>query len=105
MTFAPCLAHTELIFNSLELLPVEKIFINRVGIVMFNFSCNMLPDPIDKLYFKNKDYRSHNARIKNYLKVPAGTKNFTPNSARIWNSVSTKMDVNLHLLHVLHIRS
>ena len=37
------------IFNSLELLPVEKIFINRVSIVMFKFSCNMLPDPIVKL--------------------------------------------------------
>ena len=44
MTFAPYLAHTEPIFNSLELLPVEKIFINRVGIVMFKYSCDMLPD-------------------------------------------------------------
>ena len=50
MTFAPYLAHTEPIFNSLEFLPVEKIFINRVSIVMFKFSCNMLPDPIAKLY-------------------------------------------------------
>ena len=50
MTFAPYLAHTEPIFNSLELLPVEKIFINRVGIVMFKYSCDMLPDPIAKLY-------------------------------------------------------
>ena len=30
MTFAPYLAHTEPIFNSLERLPVENIFINRV---------------------------------------------------------------------------
>ena len=50
MTFAPYLAHTEPIFNSLELLPAEKIFINRVSIVMFKFLCNMLPDPIAKLY-------------------------------------------------------
>ena len=54
MTFAPYLAHTEPIFNSLELLPVEKIFINRVGIVMFKYSCDMLPDPIAKLYSKKK---------------------------------------------------
>ena len=87
MTFAPYLAHTEPIFNSLELLPVEKIFINRVSIVMFKFSCNMLPDPIAKLYSKNKDYHSHNTRNKNHLKVPTGTKNFTSNSARIWNTV------------------
>ena len=36
----------EPIFNSLELI----IFINRVSIVMFKFSCNMLPDPKAKLY-------------------------------------------------------
>ena len=36
MTFVPYLAHTEPIFNSLEILPVEKIYINKVGIVMFN---------------------------------------------------------------------
>ena len=95
MTFAPYLAHTEPIFNSLELLPVEKIFINRVSIVMFKFSCNMLPDPIAKLYSKNKDYHSHNTRNKNHLKVPTGTKNFTSNSARIWNTISTKIDVNV----------
>ena len=95
MTFAPYLAHTEPIFNSLELLPVEKIFINRVSIVMFKFSCNMLPDPIAKLYSKNKDYHSHNTRNKNHLKVPTGTKNFTSNSARIWNTISTKIDVKV----------
>ena len=50
MTFAPYFAHTEPIFNSLELLQVEKISNNRVGIVMFNYSCDMLPDPIAKLY-------------------------------------------------------
>ena len=70
MTFAPYLAHTEPIFISLELLPVEKIFINRVSIVMFKFSCNMLPDPIAKLYSKNKDYHSHNTKNKNHLKFP-----------------------------------
>ena len=32
-TFAPYLAHTEPIFNSLELLPVEKIFIDRVALL------------------------------------------------------------------------
>ena len=94
-SFAPYLAHTEPIFNSLELLPVEKIFINRVSIVMFKFSCNMLPDPIAKLYSKNKDYHSHYTRNKNHLKVPTGTKNFTSNSARIWNTISTKIDVNV----------
>ena len=98
MRFASYLAHTEPIFKSLELLQVEKISINRVGIVMFKFSCNMLPDPISKLNYKNKDYQSNNTRNKNHLKVHAGTKNFTSNSARIWNTISTKMNVNVTLV-------
>ena len=44
-----------------------KTFLNRVGIVMLKFSCNMLPDPIAKLYLNNKDYHSHNTRNKNNL--------------------------------------
>ena len=53
MTFAPYLAHTRPVFNFLELLPVENVRMNRVGIVMFfKFSCNILPDPIAKLYLK-----------------------------------------------------
>ena len=51
-----------------------------------------------KLYEKNKDYHSHNTRNKNHLKGPAGTKNYTTDSARIWNTISTKMDVNVTLV-------
>ena len=53
---------------------------------------------VHKLYSKNKDYHSHNTRNKNHLKIPAGTKNFTSNSARIWNTISTKMNVNVTLV-------
>ena len=85
MTFAPNLAHTEPIFNSLELLPVEKIVINKVSIVMFKFSCNGVVHPIQigKLYLKNKDYHSHNTRNKNHLNIPARTKNFTMQEFRM----------------------
>ena len=58
----------------------------------------MLPDPIAELYLKNKDYHSHNTINKNHLKVHAGTKNFTSNSARIWNTISTKIDLNVTLV-------
>ena len=57
----------------------------------------MLSDPIAKLYQKNKDYHSHNTRNKNRLEVPAGTKNFSSNSARIWNTISIKIYVNVTL--------
>ena len=43
-------------------------------------------------------YHSHNTRNNDHLKVPSETKNFTSNSARIWNTISTKMDVNVTLV-------
>ena len=56
MTFAPYLEHSAPIFKSLELLPIEKVFISRVAIVMFKITCEMLPETMAKLYSKNKDY-------------------------------------------------
>ena len=55
MTLPPYLAHTVLIFNPLVLLPVEKIFTNRVSIVMSKFSCNMYP--IQYPYYIKQDVR------------------------------------------------
>ena len=46
------LLRIESIVNFLEFLPVDKICIHRIGIVMFSFSCNMLPDSIAKLHLK-----------------------------------------------------
>ena len=97
MTFAPYLEHSAPIFSSLELLPIEKVFINRVAIVMYKISCDMLPETMAKLYSKNKDHHTHDTRGKNLLRIPAGTKNFTYNSARIWNAISSQIDINVNL--------
>ena len=98
MTFAPYLEHSAPIFKSLELLPIEKVLISRVAIVMFKITCDMLPETMAKLYSKNKDYHAHDTRGKNLLRIPAGTKNFSFNSARIWNAICSKIDVKVSLV-------
>ena len=98
MTFAPYLEHTAPIFSSLELLPIEKVFINRVAIVMYKISCDMLLETMAKLYSKNKDHHAHDIRCKNLLHIPADTTNFTYNSARIWNAISSQIDINVNLV-------
>ena len=40
---------------------------------------------------------SHDTRKKNLLKVTTGTKNFTYLSARIWNAIVSKININLSL--------
>ena len=98
MTFAPYLEHSAPIFKSLELLAIEKVFINRVAIVMFKITCDMLPETMAKLYSKNKDYHAHDTRGKNLLRIPAGTTFFSFNSARIWNAICSKIDVKVSLV-------
>ena len=98
MTFAPYLEHSAPIFKFLELLPIEKVFISRVAIVMFKITCDMLPETMAKLYSKNKDYHAHDTRGKNLLRIPAGTKIFSFNSARIWNAICSKIDVKVSLV-------
>ena len=73
MTFAPYLEHSAPIFKSLEILPIEKVFISRVAIVMFKITRDMLSETMAKLYSKNKDYNAHDTRGKNLLRIPAGT--------------------------------
>ena len=77
------LEHSASIFNSLELVTIEKVFINRVAIVMYNISCDMLPETMAELDSKNKDHHAHDTRGKNLLRIPAGITFFTNNSARI----------------------
>ena len=54
MTLFSSLKHSAPIFKSLELSPIEKLFINRVAIVMFKISCDMLPETMAKLYSKKR---------------------------------------------------
>ena len=35
MTFLPYLAHRDPLFKSLEILPIDEIFVDRIGITMF----------------------------------------------------------------------
>ena len=74
MTFSPYLAHTEPLFKSLEILPIDKIFIDRIGITMFKVTYELVPKSIHQLFSENKDIHSHGTRTKDLLGASTGTK-------------------------------
>ena len=74
MTFSPYLAHTDPFFKSLEILPMDKSFIDRIGITIFKVTYELIPKSIHQLFSKNKDIHSHNTRNKNLLRVSTCTK-------------------------------
>ena len=74
MTFSLYLANTDPLFKSLEILPMDKICIDRMGITMFKVTYELIQKSIHQLFSKNKDIHSHNTRNKNILSVSTGTK-------------------------------
>ena len=46
MTFSPYLAHTDPLFKNLEILPIDKIFIDRIGITMFKVTYELVPKSV-----------------------------------------------------------
>ena len=95
ITFSHYLAHTEPLFMSLEILPLEKIFYHRCGLMMYKYHNNLLPCLISQLYAKNDSIHNHNTRCSNLLRVPHDSKSFTNVSARIWNVLNNIIDFDV----------
>ena len=74
MTFSPYLAHTDPLFKSLEILPIDKNFIDRIRIIIFKVTYELIPKSIHQLFSENKGIHSHNTRNKDLLRVSTGTK-------------------------------
>ena len=53
MNFSHYLAHTNPLFLSMEVLPLRKIFFYKVGLIMYKYSFNLLPECIAHLYLRN----------------------------------------------------
>ena len=52
MTFSPYLAHTGPIFTDLAILPFDKIFIDRISIMMFKVEYELLPKSVTQMFSK-----------------------------------------------------
>ena len=50
MSFFHHLAHTNPLFLSIEVLPLRKIFLCKVGLIMYQYCNNFLPECISLLY-------------------------------------------------------
>ena len=76
ITFSHYLAHTEPLFMSLEILPLEKIFYHRCGLMMYKYHNNLLPFSISQLYAKNDSIHDHNNYINNTRLIILGVVTF-----------------------------
>ena len=87
-------------FKKLEILPLNKLVYNRIGIMMYKYFNNLLPPAINDLYVSNNDVHKYSTRQKHLLYINRSNinvyeKSFGNTSVRVWNALQSKIDVNV----------
>ena len=95
MTYSTFYAHTDLIFKELQILTVDTLVIHRIAIVMYKFNNGLLSVLLNTLYMKNNEIHSYNTRSKDLFRIALRTQTFSNISARIWNELIIKIDINV----------
>ena len=90
------------LFRSLDILPIDKLVHNRIGIMMYKYVNDLLPLVMSELYTYNRDIHHHNTRQSNLFHLHKGNTNIYTNSfkyrsSQIWNFLQLNMDVNVSL--------
>ena len=96
ITFAHYLDHTEPIFMELNILNFKRLVIQRIAILMFKNSLNMVPKPIGLLFTKNCHIHNHKTRQNRSLHHPIGKgeaiyKTSSFHVIQIWNHMSVNI--------------
>ena len=104
MTFSPYLAHTETLFINLEILPLDKLILNKIAIMMYKYANDMLPSVMHELYKKNNEIHTYDTRNKDLFRIDSGQKglnmyvnSYSNISARLWNALMPKLNTNVSL--------
>ena len=96
VTFSDRLSHTEPLFLNLDILPIDKLIQNSIGLFMYKMFYGL--HPIGIMYSQNCDVHSHDTRKKNNLHVAIGysdlyAKSFYCTSIIIWNNIMNKINI------------
>ena len=99
ITFLKRLAHTEPIFKSLNILPLNSPYYHRIGLFMYKLSNGLLPEGLNELYIKNNKIHLYPTRnCDNKYHIQTSTNSFSNVSAHIWNVITTNIDVNISFM-------
>ena len=104
MTFSPYLVHRETLFINLEILPLDKLIMNRIAIMMYKYTNDMLPSVMHELYKKNNEIHTYDTRNKDLFRIDRAQKrlniyvnSYSNISARLWNALMPKLNTNVSL--------
>ena len=90
------------IFKQLHILPLNKLIVNRIGIMMYKYANNLLTLAINDLFTTNSDVHNYTTRQKhlqhvNKRNINIYSKSCGNTSARIWNAMQSEFEVNVSI--------
>jgi hypothetical protein len=99
ISFSKRLAHTEPLFKSFEILPLQAIYILALSKFMYKFYFRLLPSVIDELFQSNNSVHSVPTRQQNLLHVPHVISETSRKSIRVrgvstWNRLAQNININ-----------
>ena len=72
------------------------LIVHGIGITMYKFCNGFLPDVFNTLYLKKKcEMHTYSTRSKDLYHVLPGTQTISNISAKIWNSLTVNIKVNV----------
>ena len=72
ITFSHYLAHTEPIFDTLNILNFNNLVVHRISLMMFKYSKDLVPLPIVELFTRNYEFHNHFTRQSQSLHTAIG---------------------------------
>ena len=108
ITFSSYLSPSEPIFQSLNILNLKKLVIQRVSLLMFKISKCDVPKPLHSLFRINNSYHNYQTRRSESIHVPIGrteaiNKTFSYFGAHIWNHISNNISTNVSYSSFKHL--
>ena len=68
------------IFKNLNILPLDKHVVDRIGVIMYNYANDLLPPALNYLYTSNSDVHNYTTRQRHFLHVNKNNINTYSNS-------------------------
>ena len=101
ISFSNYNVHSIDIFKQLNILPLNRLVINIIGImIIYKYANNLLPPVINDIYTINTTRQKHFLYV-NKSNMNIDSKSFVNTSVRIWNAMESEIEVNVSIQKVV----
>ena len=85
--YKPSRSSSKPLFDSLKILPLDKIYLYKIGIFMYKLDNNLLPNVCNDMFTRNSRYHNYSTRIKDSFHIPKVKTNLYKHSIRYQGAI------------------